>query len=370
MATTTPIPVTTTCATGEFLLGLTCHGGATAGNYMGIPYNGIILQIQPNPNNYVNVYSSQYTGSLDFIKAFGTPTTLSSLYGDAGIYRPGLLSRDLWKWDLSGESDYGLIEPPINEPNYDLFDSNWSAQFIVHSRGGSVSCKTLGLPKCSFDGSTIRGTTYNPYYNCTSKNYPKGPSTEASSESQEPTYLDLNELYKKTKECSIIKSVNKEYLGCIYNDPLNECSCDCPNQGASFADYLACSKTNATFWDTPLETPLHRNAQMGQLMSESIEITISGFLSNPLRLGQIITINNYDGLADSKPKKNSGKWLVSSITYNFIGDNHYSMDVLLNRDTLGDVYKSSGRGPSSSLFGRGNSDNGGINSGGNSNYWS
>ena len=390
------VDILQTCGTGPFLIGATCDSeflqykrgpgpgpqgpgsiyliGSTGGkDTWG---KGITLSYQEA--NYVNVYSKQYT---DFIATnvenepdgrggLGTPTTLSLLYADAGIYRPGLLSRDLWKWDLSGESEYGLIEPPINEPNYDLFDSNWSAQFIVYS-SEEISCASLGLGRCSHQSTTPRGTTYHAYKNCTSQNYPITQTEEVitttwggdfpysragmvamaraqtdyleipprdrpkgdtfSEDEDEPTYLELNELYKKTKECELLKQLDEAYLGCIYSDPYNECSCNCPKQGFKFNEYLACTKTNSTFWSTPHATPLFRSAQMGQFTNESIAITVSGFTRKQLKLGQIIKIANSENYIS---RENAGKWMITSITYSFEGDTNFSMDLILNRDAL------------------------------------
>ena len=337
--------IPTICATGPFLIGATCDSEFSQYTCIGSScgFEGISLAYQEA--NYVSVYSKKYVESISNVLGFGTPTTASSLYADACVYRPGLLARDLWKWDLSGESDYGLIEPPINEPNYDLFDSNWSAQFIVYSKGdnNSISCSTLGLERCSHQASAPRGSTYDPYVSCISKNYPNvvlgasgasgasGVSGASAVDENEPTYLELNELYKKTKECELLKQVNPDYLGCIYTDPSNECSCDCPNQGSKFNEYLACIKTNSTFWSTPHETPLFRSAQMGQFANESIAITVSGFTKKRLKLGQIIKIANAE---NNISRENSGKWMITSITYSFEGDTNFSMDLILNRDAL------------------------------------
>ena len=335
-------PIPTICATGPFLIGATCDSEFSQYTCIGSScgFEGISLSYQEA--NYVNIYSKKYIDSIINVSGFGTPTTVSSLYADACVYRPGLLARDLWKWDLSGESDYGLIEPPINEPNYDLFDSNWSAQFIVYSKGdnNSISCSSLGLERCSHQASAPRGSTYDPYVSCISKNYPtggagvsgaSGASGASAVDENEPTYLELNELYKKTKECELLKQVNPDYLGCIYTDPSNECSCDCPNQGSKFNEYLACIKTNSTFWSTPHETPLFRSAQMGQFANESIAITVSGFTKKRLKLGQIIKIANAE---NNISRENSGKWMITSITYSFEGDTNFSMDLILNRDAL------------------------------------
>ena len=383
------VDILQTCGTGPFLIGATCdseflqYKGGSGSIYLtgssgGVETWGKGITLSYQEANYVNVYSKQYT---DFIATdvsnvpdgrggLGTPTTLSLLYADAGIYRPGLLSRDLWKWDLSGESEYGLIEPPINEPNYDLFDSNWSAQFIVYS-SEEISCASLGLGRCSHQLTTPRGTTYHGYKNCKSQNYPitqtekvittawggDFPASRAgmvamaraqedyleitprdrpigntfSEDEDEPTYLELNELYKKTKECELLKQLDEAYLGCIYSDPYNECSCNCPKQGFKFNEYLACTKNNSTFWSTPHATPLFRSTQMGQFTNESIGITVSGFTKKQLKLGQIIKITNSE---NNVSRENAGKWMITSITYSFEGDTNFSMDLILNRDAI------------------------------------
>ena len=251
------------------------------------------LKIKSNKPNTISVYTDTYKQSL--AQYFST-TTMSWLKGDGMIYRPGLIPENVWKYDVSGESDYGLIEPPINEPNYDLFDSNWSAQFIVFSKSGRLSCETLSLDWCSYGvtSNPKRGEA-DPHVNCPAQNKkPKEP---------EPTYLDLYKAYLKTNECELIeKHLGKQYLGCNWNEPKHPASCGCPEQGASYGDYLAYTRTYSTFWETPHNAPLYRNAQISQLKSNTIIVKVAA-ISKEVKLGQIIEVMNPNRMKGSEPRK-------------------------------------------------------------------
>ena len=331
------------CATGPFLPGPTGEG-STLSAYAPLPPNLDEVKLQIHGNNYVSAHSTTYKSSLE---KYFTETTMSWLRGDGMIYRPGLVPEDVWKWDTSGESEYGVIEPPINEPNYDLFDSNWSAQFVVFSRNSidSLSCKSLDLDWCSY-GATMgypeRGIAGDPYINCPAKN--KMPKEV------EPTYLELYSLYNKISECSLIEQhLGKNYLGCVWSEPKHPCSCNCPEQGVSFGDYLAYTRTYATFWDTPHYAPLYRNAQIGQLKSQVIQITISA-TKQTVKLGDLISIDHTNNMEGMEPSKMSGTWLVTNIQYNFEGSTIYKMNLTLMRDTTNGKYQTSKVGWASPIY--------------------
>jgi len=284
--------------------------------------------IQTYKNNYVSVYSNQYTNDL---KKWFTETTMSWIRGDGLIYSPNsnqdldqdLVPKDVWKWDLSGESEYGLVEPPVNEPNYDLFDSNWAAQFVVFgpSDGGFMSCKSLDLDWCSWSPTTRprRGPDSDIHQNC--------PAQSAKPTEPEPSYLDLYKAYLEANECEQIKKVlGPQYLGCIWSDPKHPCSCNCPEQGVSFADYLAATRTYATFWDTPPSTPLLRAAQIGQLTRQTLQIEV-GNLQDNIELGKFVKIDS-----DKDIKAFEGLWMITAITYNFSKQNECRILLTLNRN--------------------------------------
>lgn len=300
------------------------------------------LKVQQSKNNYISVYSDVYKNSL---AKYFTETTMSWINGDGMLYRPGLIPEDVWKYDISGESEYGLIEPPINEPNYDLFDSNWAAQFVVFARRGtnSLSCQTLNLDWCSYpvENNPERGPDSDIHVNC--------PAQNRKPIEPEPTYLELYTLYKEINECKLIEEhIGSQYLGCIWNDPNNPCSCNCPEQGVSFGDYLAYTRTYATFWDTPHNSPLYRIAQMGQLQSNILNVEVIS-LSKDLKLGSFVKIMNPNRMEGSEPRKTSGLWLITEIEYLF-ETKEQKTKLTLMRDTNSDDYKANTIGWSKPIY--------------------
>ena len=311
------------CEVGPWLPGL------TADNYPELPTDHSLIEqavsLEINRNTHLSAYSDTYKSSLD---KYFTETTMSWMNGDAIIYNPGntpLKTKDVWKWDISGESDYGLIEPPINEPNYDLFDSNWAAQFVVFGPG-NLSCKSLDLDWCSYPvkDQPKRATQGDIHANC--------PAQSSKPTEVEPSYLKLYEAYLKTNECDLIKSkFGEKYMGCIWNDPKHPCSCSCPEQGVSFGDYLSYTRTYSTFLQTPHNTPLVRIAQMGQLKSNTITVTVAA-LSKELKLGDIIIVQDQNKMIGREERKIHGKWLITEIEYKFENKNQSTILTLM-RDT-------------------------------------
>lgn len=359
------------CVTGPFEPVPKCNGptlGPWDPNQLTIQN---LLRLVVQPPNYLNIYNQQYINQLNQISTVVSPTTYSVQIGDGAIYRPGLLAKDVWKWDLSGESDYGIVEPPINKPNYDLFDSNWSAQFIVYANADTtekINCSTIGLDSCSHAmGETIRGPTTDPYMFCPAKNmrpdilYGVSGSSGGSGGSRvlvydpgigdlvlssissgssggivddlEPTYLEIFNEYNKINECKLIEKVlGKDYLGCNYDDPYSESSCGCPERGNSYGKYLEYTKINSTFWETPESTPMFRHALMSHLGLNQIKIKVDGYRSEAINLGDIIEIKHYnDGI---KNNLNSGKWLIVSISHEFISETYYAIHLLLARTAI------------------------------------
>jgi len=250
---------------------------------------------------------------------------------DFTIYKPGLLTKQVWKYDVFGETEYGLTSPPTLPPEYDLFDNNFAAQFVVFSQATSESniCKKLKL-KCLNPKGPVSNTDCpenDPYCNCPAKNImPK---------EREPSYKELAVAFDETKECKLIeKHLGKDYLGCILSDDQNVSSCNCPEQGKYFPTFLNTIRSNATFYVTPPETPLRRQAQMMLFNAQRAVMTI--YPNDQLKIGSIITIkkpnpsiqyaNRYDRV--------SGKWMVTGITRTFKSTNIEFMVVSLNRDSF------------------------------------
>jgi hypothetical protein len=252
------------------------------------------------------------------------------LNGDFTIYRPGLLTKDVWKYDVFGEAEYGMTSPPTLPPEYDLFDNNFAAQFVVFSQSNSESsiCKKLKLKCLNPKGqvSNIDCPENDPYCNCPAKNImPK---------EREPSYKELAIAFEETKECKLIeKYLGKDYLGCILSDDQNVASCNCPEQGKYFPTFLNTIRSNATFYTTPPETPLRRQAQMMMFNAQRAVMTI--YPNDQLKVGGIITIKKPNPSVQYKNRYDrvSGKWMVTGISRVFKSTNIEFMVVTLNRDS-------------------------------------
>jgi hypothetical protein len=163
----------------------------------------------------------------------------------------------------------------------------------------------------------------------------------------EPTEDELDNLLDKSKECSrILEVLGEEWLGCVWEDPNSSLSCNCPEVGPRFADYLKYNNTIATFWNTPDYVPLYSAAQRALLSGQSIKISVAGDMS--IRPGHIIKLEiDSDNLnpdlesprrfsinTNRKNSKFTGKWLVSTITHRFTGVKLHKMELTLIRDSI------------------------------------
>tara|TARA_E500000318_G_scaffold40532_1_gene38819 strand:+ start:5238 stop:10784 length:5547 start_codon:yes stop_codon:yes gene_type:complete len=273
---------------------------------------------------------------------------------DVDVFSP---EEYVWKFDISGESEYGVFTPPENATTLDDvklddyihdLERNFSGQFVVFARRNKSSlCSRY---ECANpDGPVIAPPDtgeddYDPYINCPMQelrpdvlDYERYLEEREDEESfiesltnrylrllgilteedfKEPTAQEISELESQIDECSLIEEkLGDSYLGCIYSDPNASNSCNCPEQGENFAEYLEASRTYATFWDTPNEAPLRRDAQMMQLTTQKAIGVLPGDLS--LRPGQIIEVVNPQPIDNKHPSKRSaGRWLIGSIKHN------------------------------------------------------
>jgi hypothetical protein len=259
------------------------------------------------------------------LKAYFEDITNYWMQGDHIIYKPALVAEDVWKYDLSGYSEYGMNFPPVRHNHGDIFDSNFAAQFVVFAKTSESLCSRNDL-KCI----NPKGSVYSqgcpdsdPYCNCPAQNRkPKEP---------EPSYLELYKLEQELKECSLIEEhLGSDWLGCVWSNPKNTGSCNCPEIGDRFMDYLAYNRTYATFWSTPAKTPLLRNSQYNLLFAQTLQVEIPR--NDNIKIGSIVVVEDFDEFTGSRYKRFGGKWFVTEITNIFYGGKDY-MSVVLNRDS-------------------------------------
>jgi hypothetical protein len=124
-------------------------------------------------------------------------------------------------------------------------------------------------------------------------------------------------------------------LGCNFIDPTSPCSCNCPEQGSKFKDYLAYDRTYATFWETPLDLPLRRLAQTNQINAQQIKITIPP--NENVKIGDIVEVINANDVSEetaNEYKKISGRWLVAEIIQMIYGVKSSFFILTLTRNGL------------------------------------
>jgi hypothetical protein len=95
-------------------------------------------------------------------------------------------------------------------------------------------------------------------------------------------------------ECSEVEStLGYDWLGCLWGTPTSNLSCRCPEIGENYDSYLKLRLNNATFWNTPKETPVKRSEFLDAFKyGKKVDVTIAGDFK--LKVGQVIYLNaNY-----------------------------------------------------------------------------
>ena len=182
-----------------------------------------------------------------------------------------------------------------------------------------------------------------------------GPDTvdDVQETLREPTDEEIENLSNSLKECDLVPDAltsvgedGNKWIGCIWDNQDHPSSC-CERvyadgneelyaegwEGNKFKDYLEYTRTYATYWDTPYETPLWRNAQMRLLGSQTAMIALNGDLT--LKPGTIIRINDphFNPGEAANNKNYTGKWLVSAVEHNIGIRSHRSL-LTLTRDSI------------------------------------
>lgn len=198
----------------------------------------------------------------------------------------------------------------------------------------------------------------------------------------EPSDVSLQDLKYNTNECNLVKeNLSTKWFGINYADP--SCSYNCiensseptsefkvitrggdndPNNlnspirilytgetfpeglsgadegstsggltaGSNFKHYLEYSKTNATFWNTPKETPLYRKAQTALLTYQRIKIVVNGDFD--IKPGNLVAINMpTPEMSSISETRFHGTWMVYKNEHIITSQKH-SMILYLMRD--------------------------------------
>lgn len=347
-----------------------------------------------------NTYSEFYYGWFQFLS--------EKQFKD---YHSSLAEEDIWKYDISGKSQYGIIQPnkdiTSTEESSEWFDNiridkNFAAQFMILS-----TTTTKGISRCSdFSCANPDGTITSqgcpeefPWCNCpcqdliprdetiisaddlsesglealgssllggllglvingisqlleadginyvvinssgeplesfTTKEDAEDWLVENGTIAEKPTPTELAELKDYIRECDLIESeLGEEWLGCVWKDPTNISSCNCPCVGKRFKDYMEYTRTYSTYWNTPKYAPLYRMAQMNLIQAQRANAIVSGDFR--LRPGNIINIVNENvGEEKHSQKRSSGRWMIEEINHLVDSPQNHLMGLSLIRDS-------------------------------------
>ena len=103
-------------------------------------------------------------------------------------------------------------------------------------------------------------------------------------------------------------------------NPEDDKVCPGPIIGSNFKFYKEYSKTNATFWNTPPETPLFRRAQTALMNAQRVKILVHGNIN--ITPGTIVNIDYFNF---------GGRWMVYRVERTITAERH-SMYLYLMRD--------------------------------------
>lgn len=98
-------------------------------------------------------------------------------------------------------------------------------------------------------------------------------------------------------ECNQIQSIlgGNSWFGCLWGTPSAPYSCTCPDTGDRYEAYIKHRLNVASFWNTPVETPVKRAEFVDALQyGRKIDVTIAGDFN--LKVGQVVNIR-LDGIS-------------------------------------------------------------------------
>ena len=307
-----------------------------------------VIDDLPSYQELLRRYQGETTGwwygyyNYYYRNAWHLYSALYSVLESKQLKRPIISEEDLWKYDISGTSEYGVLEPDKDLDGGAGDDAwfqqlgvnrNFAAQFIVLGDGSRGQSKCVGYSCANPEGPVSKSGCPDDFPWCNCPMQELIPRDEAGEVIPKPTASELEDIKRTFRECDLIESeLGEEWLGCIWKDPHNISSCNCPNIGSRFKDYMEYLRTYSTYWNTPKYTPLYRMAQMSLIKSQTANAVVAGDFSR--RPGDIIKITNSQE-TDQKysEKRGSGKWMIAEINHVIDSPSNHLMGLTLIRDS-------------------------------------
>jgi hypothetical protein len=120
------------------------------------------------------------------------------------------------------------------------------------------------------------------------------------------------------EECDKINTtLGMDWLGCLWGTPSAPYSCVCPDVNPNYEAYIKLRLNVASFWNTPVETPVKRAEFIDALKyGPKIDVTIAGDFN--LRVGSIVNLR-INGISsrpysDVTPSSN-GSYYITGIKH-------------------------------------------------------
>jgi hypothetical protein len=259
-------------------------------------------------------------------------------------------------------SPYGAVSN-LNCPDWDPSCNCWITQYMPtkpEPSGISLQALKIGISECDLIKQKLNkgtdqpaamswlGIDYSdPYalYNCPNCKPPTKPTNF-----EKPTGVEYYKIsYQEPLEGlrgktavfpyseGLLKNngitLNQDWIKVdpqAITDDISGAEWECT--GGCFPYYMEYSKTNATFWRTPLKTPLLRRGQVGSYNAQKIKILVNG--DSRIKAGSVVTISAPIGDETDQTitqKRFSGRWLVYRVERVFTTFKH-SMFLFLMRD--------------------------------------
>lgn len=140
-------------------------------------------------------------------------------------------------------------------------------------------------------------------------------------------------LGSNSQECLEIESqLGIDWLGCLWGTPMASYSCICPEVKDKYEAYIKLRLNDATFWDTPVETPVKRAEFLDAFKyAKKIDVTIAGDFS--LKLGQVVELrlNNISNYPTSLTSCLNGLYYIVGIKHSITNSGSHEMALALSQ---------------------------------------
>lgn len=121
-------------------------------------------------------------------------------------------------------------------------------------------------------------------------------------------------------ECTLVNThpdLGPEWMGCLWGTPSAPYSCTCPEVRPNYEAYIKHRLNVASFWNTPVETPVKRSEFVDALQyGRKVNVTIAGDFN--IKVGQVVNLrlNGISGYPyASSPSVLNGLFYIVSLKH-------------------------------------------------------